>query len=437
MKLTPEITDAVKAHKEGRIEESRQILKQLLQRVPGTVEALLWLARVSPDNREALAAAELALALALGPDIEIAQRAVLAVQARANVDEDQRAQIDVFRLTGMTRTQARAVIWPFKGLNKPVGILLDEGTVLIKDLAYGAENAFDQRVRQAARTLWLHSMLEGLPDAQEPPAPMKVIQGSNYSLAQERFSFVWFGMLAALAVIVILAMVAGSVVTGYLLFVQSPLKSSAGLMNTASMLVCLVLLVGIYWGALGLAKHTENIKAGRAGEQKVRDLLRVSLPSPWVLVHNLEWRGKKGDVDLLLIGPGGVWVFEVKAYSTPTRNCDDRWQYKSRWGWRKMSKHPGEQARRNAQFVKDFLDDEARVRWAQPVVVWAGEDQLLSLENPRTPVWRLSELSDHIEELWNGSKLDDEQIQKCATRLEKTVEEYWAALEREIEGKGK
>ncbi|MDD5370574.1 MAG: nuclease-related domain-containing protein [Anaerolineaceae bacterium] len=65
--------------------------------------------------------------------------------------------------------------------------------------------------------------------------------------------------------------------------------------------------------------------------------------SPWAIFHNLSWQNRKwGDVDFVLVGPGGMWVFEVKAYRRMVRVLDDHWQYKSRWGWGKQ-KLSGEQ----------------------------------------------------------------------------------------------
>ena len=72
MTYPTEIAEAIQLHKDGQLDQSRQLLRNYLLRDPANVDALLWLAKVSPDEREALAAAE--LALALEPDNEIAQR---------------------------------------------------------------------------------------------------------------------------------------------------------------------------------------------------------------------------------------------------------------------------------------------------------------------------------------------------------------------------
>ena len=106
-----EIIEAIRLHKAGQLEQSREILHHFLLRDPANVNALLWLAKVTNDLREAIAAAE--LALALDPENEIAKRAVAAVRTRAQDSAESAPPIDILRVTGMTYAQARALNWPF------------------------------------------------------------------------------------------------------------------------------------------------------------------------------------------------------------------------------------------------------------------------------------------------------------------------------------
>jgi hypothetical protein len=112
----------------------------------------------------------------------------------------------------------------------------------------------------------------------------------------------------------------------------------------------------------------------------------------------------------------------VKVYSGQIRNIGDRWEKKSRWWWRKLAKHPGEQARRNAVRLKEYLKDRgADVGWVQAVVVWADKEGTLTVDDPAVPVWTLEELPDHIEELWQKRSLDSEMAQKAVDVLNQTV----------------
>jgi hypothetical protein len=59
----PEIKEAIQLHREGKQQESRDCLRDFLTQQPANIDALLWLAKVSPDPDEAVTAAELALKL--------------------------------------------------------------------------------------------------------------------------------------------------------------------------------------------------------------------------------------------------------------------------------------------------------------------------------------------------------------------------------------
>ena len=68
-------------------------------------------------------------------------------------------------------------------------------------------------------------------------------------------------------------------------------------------------------GAALLAGVLQRMAAGRAGEERVRNLLLDRLvPGMWVL-NNLRLPGLGGDIDLLVIGPTGVFLPEVKTWS--------------------------------------------------------------------------------------------------------------------------
>jgi hypothetical protein len=119
------------------------------------------------------------------------------------------------------------------------------------------------------------------------------------------------------------------------------------------------------------------------------------------------------------VGVGGVWAIEVKGYTSPIRNIGDKWQYKNKFGWWKLGTHPGKQARRNAMRLKNFLDLKGiNPGWVQPVVLWAGED--IQIDNPGTPVWKLSELP-NITELWKSNKLTVEQVAQIKVILRETL----------------
>ena len=79
--------------------------------------------------------------------------------------------------------------------------------------------------------------------------------------------------------------------------------------------------------------------------------------------------------------------------------------------------------RKNAQRLKNFLDLKGvNVRWVEGVVLWAGREENLQIENPQTAVWKLSDLAD-IEKLefWKRQKIDDKQLNEAVSILDEAL----------------
>lgn len=417
---TSTIPEARRLFKDGHREASSQLLRDFLRSNPKQIEAMLWLGKVSPDKREALAAAE--LALALEPENEIAQRAVAALQTGPQIETSGQTQIEIMRVTGMTLSQARAVIWPYRGLQRPMGVLLDEGLIKPKDLAWAFQEVDNSVIKQAAHTLLLTFLFRD--QLKEPVPPLKVIEGEDYAGFQERRSLAIWGLLNGSSASTFLLGIIAWFVGLYLGLAGSTYYIIAFFVSLLLFGMCYV----TFRASDRYLDTSEQFKLGRNAENRVIDALRASLNSPWVLIHNLEWPNRDwGDVDLVLIGTGGIWTLEVKAYTSPTRNLGGRWEYKSRWGWRQLSKHPGKQSTRNAVRVKEYLEaNGAGVGYVQPVVLWAGDEELLSLQDPQVPVWILSEMPDRLEDLWRKQRLSEDKVHQCVTVLSEVMEKMKA-----------
>jgi hypothetical protein len=408
-----EITEAIRLHKEHQPGQSREVLSRFLVDQPNTINALLWLAKTTDQPRQAINAAE--LVFSLDPTSEVAQRAVAAVSQQWPQEAKQSPEFDLLRLTGITEMQSRGVNWPFKGLNRPIGILLDEKKIDLKDLAFAAENAYDPYLKQAARTLLLKYLLQE--DLKEQPKPMRFIDGRENLEYHERLASLNSGFLLGVTLTLWLVAVVADISNRFLHYADPNIF-------TLSYFIYAFLSYFLLRSADRATNEMVQYKIGRRGERMAIDTLRASLRSPWVMVHNLEWPNRKwSDADMIVLGPGGIWSFEVKNYTTLTRNIGDRWQYKSRFGWRELSKHPGKQARRTAMNVKDYLENHnIPVCWVQPVVLWAGEENNLIVEDPAVPVWKLSEVETRLEDLWRQQRLNEEQIRQAAELFEGMIQ---------------
>jgi Nuclease-related domain len=83
-------------------------------------------------------------------------------------------------------------------------------------------------------------------------------------------------------------------------------------------------------------RHIESWNTGADGERRTGRVLQPLTRSGWHAVHDLDWPGA-GNVDHVLLGPGGVYVLDSKAWNgvvsvddggatiTPRDNPDAAW----------------------------------------------------------------------------------------------------------------
>jgi len=413
------LAEAIQRREEGDREASLMALRAYLTRE----HALLRLARLTDDADEAKAATR--LALQLGPGDALAQRVAQHVAGRFPEPDASASLIDwathLTALTGMTLGQARAVRWPFRSINQPIGDALDEGKITTKDLIWATESVTQERVQAAVRTVLLSRLSDVEPA--ELPRPLSVITGSRYTEREERLAVFFTGFIAGIFLCIMVTASLGSLLA---LVLRLPIWVSLALWIAIGLMVLLYRLTG------RSIRRFETFRAGRLGEEQVVERLRAVLDNRWVLFRNFTWPSRRGsDIDLVLVGPGGVWAFEVKAYTGAVRNRGDTWEYRGKRDWRKLGTHPGQQARRNAARLHSFCTEQGlNIPWVQPVVIWAtdeGSDEpshgILTLEQPATPVWPAEAISETAGELWQRrAALDAETIQRVVALLRETTQ---------------
>lgn len=69
----------------------------------------------------------------------------------------------------------------------------------------------------------------------------------------------------------------------------------------------------------------EAILGGIKGEQEVVDVLGAALDDAWVLVKG--YRNRRGEIDYLLLGPGGLFAIEVKYVNGTFAVTREQWRY--------------------------------------------------------------------------------------------------------------
>ena len=77
--------------------------------------------------------------------------------------------------------------------------------------------------------------------------------------------------------------------------------------------------------ALAPSHGEEAIKGGIKGEREVADVLRGALGDAWTLIKG--YRNRRGEIDYLLLGPGGMLAIEVKYVNGTFAVTRERWRY--------------------------------------------------------------------------------------------------------------
>jgi hypothetical protein len=170
----------------------------------------------------------------------------------------------------------------------------------------------------------------------------------------------------------------------------------------------------------------ESIAAGMAGERRAAAELGQVLDDEWVLFRG--YRNRRGEIDHLLLGPGGLFAIEVKYRNATVYVHGDDWQFAKFDSWGNKvdqgritdatGRSPSVQLNEPADELERFLHSRR-----QPVSV----TRVVLLNHARSKVGRCQDLtvhvatsSDYIIDLVNASAVQfrDRRI----TQLERLIE---------------
>jgi tetratricopeptide (TPR) repeat protein len=360
-------------------------------------------------------------------------------------------------------TEAQAVTWPFKDLDQPMGILLENHTLNLHDLAYAVAEAYEDQVREAAAVLGAEIVQSQVAPEESRARPaserasastaaqssastptevssksgpasesaypsdtrggMLVITGSPYLKQQEQQKRRRVKRLTLLLIGVWL----GAFV----------LSVGAGLMNifreqNVSPLWSLVALglLGLLWLCVPrleqMIRAYDNYQRGRRGELRVAAAFQRVLDDRWILFRNLTLGENGGDLDAVLVGPTGIYALEIKDYRGYNRNVGKRWQRRYFGVWRDLDRNPTRQALHNAQRLHDYLADHNVDIWVNPRIVWAGKSKLW-LKKPAVPVWQLTRAQFIAGDLMRGKSFSEEKRDRTIALLKARCVESRAA----------
>ncbi|HET7075940.1 MAG TPA: nuclease-related domain-containing protein [Chloroflexia bacterium] len=171
-------------------------------------------------------------------------------------------------------------------------------------------------------------------------------------------------------------------------------------------------------------RHLSSFQVGKDGEDRIAARIGDLLDAQWYMFRNVVLPDRKGDIDIVLVGPGGIWALEVKAFTGNYRVANGRWYKETSNG--RQARHlygPGKQVRDNATRLCTFLKDNGITRgsFVEPAVVLA-EDHPIDVVSSGTDIWLLNALDTKLANLKVTKKLSPSQVETIAAILTRATQ---------------
>jgi hypothetical protein len=157
-------------------------------------------------------------------------------------------------------------------------------------------------------------------------------------------------------------------------------------------------LLGVNSGVKAMRNHNRYLR-GLEGEDAVLGALQ-SLPDTYVCINNFVVPGTRhGDSDLLILGPFGVFVIEVKSYVGHYSCHGDSWFRVHESGTKQpLRTSVSRQLKRNMKAVQHYLVDCEVNAPVQGAAVFRSTTHI-ELAHPTVPVLDQSSIVRHIQGL--------------------------------------
>jgi hypothetical protein len=327
----------------------------------------------------------------------------------------------------MPLEEARRVIWQTQP-KEPMGQLLDQGKLTRKDLEWAIIKAYRADVRRAARrllqeldqatTLTPASSTRAESSVAQPRHGARVVLGSGYLEEQQEYHF---GALGAV------------IGVGVTVFISSLIDAARSLLagQPVNVLAIVGFVLSMALGAWYVRRHARawrSYRMGRKGEEQVAEQLRTALDHRWTIYRNLQLPERKDDLDLVLVGPGGVWAVQVKSFSTPLRCSTDAWEYRRGRRWvRCDAKHdPAAQVTRQAMMLHDFLARNGIDRFVERAIALAEAVPAAYVADSPVPIWLPFDIETKARRLVTRHPPADDELARINDLLERRAGEQRA-----------
>lgn len=313
--------------------------------------------------------------------------------------------------------QARRVIWPFRRLNRPIGALFDEGVIAPRDLGWAslAPN-LDIQIKEAARTILAHHWSTNYTHTSSQQSGPNVVYGSKYLQRMERAHFG-----AALG---LLGFTVGLLVHPVLNTINYVLTKGATL---AQLIVVVLLFAAGAWLAFREVSRylriSRNYTEGKEGENAVAERMLAVLDGRWTIFRNWKMPGRRDDIDIILVGPGGVFAIEVKTYSSGVRMnsspVDSGRKGMLFTRWTGVRRSPNSQSVGNAVRLRELLNQKGvHVGWVAAVLAFPTFSPIDLVPDQWCNVWYMVDIDEKLTRVNANTALSDAQIQNTINIIE-------------------
>ena len=305
-----------------------------------------------------------------------------------------------------------------------MGELLDSKQMDIVNLAYIIKVGQYPSKRAAAITLLAHQL--GQPQTVENAVRYgPTVLGDSKYLEEQQYDSMMRALFYGFVPVLILAFVLIDVARTA---IQRITQGEPWLLTVLLALVsALIFAVPLGWFARRKWKQEldryRNYRDGREGEEWVTDTVRAALDNRWTVFRGVRLPGRQDDVDLVLVGPSGVWAFETKAYKVSVRVRDKKWEYLRGSTWHSLDGDPVAQVRRNAVQLRSYLEQYGVRAYVNAAVVLTEPQQVSNIGPTDEPIWLHFDVENQLMRLNSSpSNFADEVKERAIAALSKVVD---------------
>lgn len=155
---------------------------------------------------------------------------------------------------------------------------------------------------------------------------------------------------------------------------------------------------------------------GAEAEDAAVEQIRAYLDHQWAIFVGLEIPGKPGDIDAVLVGPGGVVAIETKRPEGKLRYMANSWEERQDGAFVAVGKSYKKAAKSQAKSVRDYLSSHGLTYDVTPILFLATDHEPVTTQSG-VSVWLPSSCPEMVSNLRQQSKLTTDEASQIINLL--------------------